>query len=307
MMGRERGVALITALLVVALATTAAVAMIDRQQLDIRRTGNGLQFDQAYLYVNGMEQWAERVLRRDARDNDYDHTGEEWATQLPPIPVDGGQLAGYVEERQGRFNLNSLLRGGEPDPAAVGRFRRLLAALELEPDLANALLDWLDEDVEARFPGGAEDGIYLTKEPPYRSANSPMVSVSELRLLEGLDKEGYEKLAPHVAALPVGSPLNVNTATPQVLMSLSDDIDSALADLLIEGRGDEGYETLEDFLAQPELAKLELPVEELGVSSRYFVVTSLVQFGRVNVNYQTMIERGDDNTTRVIRRAQGRL
>lgn len=307
MIQRERGVALITALLVVALATTAAVAMIERQQLDIRRTGNGLQYDQAYLYVNGMEQWAARVLRRDGRDNKYDHIEEEWATQLPPIPVEGGQLAGYIEERQGRFNLNSLLRGDEPDPAAVERFRRLLVALDLDPDLSNALLDWLDEDIEPRFPAGAEDSIYLAKEPPYRSANSPMVSISELRLLEGLDKEGYEKLAPHVAALPVGAPMNVNTASAEVLMSLSNDIDSALADLLIEGRGEKGYETLDDFLAQPDLAKLTLPVEELGVSSRYFVVTSLVQFGRVNVNYQTMIERGDDNTTRVIRRAQGRL
>lgn len=307
MIGRESGVALITALLVVALATTAAVAMIERQQLDIRRTGNGLQYDQAYLYINGMEQWAARILRQDSRDSDYDHAGEEWATRLPPIPVDGGQLAGYIDDHQGRFDLNSLLRGEEPDPAAVERFRRLLVALELDPDLVNALLDWLDEDIEARFPGGAEDGIYLAKEPSYRSANSPMVSVSELRLLEGLDKEGYEKLVPHVAALPVASPLNINTATAPVLMSLSEEIDSALAEVLIEGRGDEGYETLDDFLAQPELKTLELPVEVLGVSSRYFVVTSLVEFGRVSVNYQSLIERADDNTTRVIRRAQGRL
>ncbi|MFO7592807.1 MAG: type II secretion system minor pseudopilin GspK [Pseudomonadota bacterium] len=307
-MGRERGVALITALLVVALATTTAVAMIARQQLDIRRTGNGLQYDQAYLYVNGMEQWAARVLREDKRDNKYDHASEEWATQLPPIPVEGGQLAGYIEDRQGRFNLNSLIRDGEPDPAAMERFQRLLVVLELEPTLVNALLDWLDEDIEPRFPGGAEDGLYMSKEQPYRTANGPLVSISELRLIEGLDNEGYEQLAPHVSALPVLSSLNVNTATAPVLMSLSGDIDSARAEAIIEARDEEeGYESLEDFLALPELDNLELPVEELGVSSRYFVVTSQVEFGRVNVNYQTLIERGEDNITRVIRRAQGRL
>lgn len=303
----QRGVALITALLIVALATTAAVAMVSRQQLDIRRTGNALQYEQAYLYVNGMEQWAARVLREDGRDNKSDHLNEEWATQLPPIPVDGGQLAGFLEERQGRFDLNSLMLGGAPDTAAVERFRRLLVVLELEPELVNALLDWLDSDLEERFPGGAEDSVYLGMEPPYRSANGALVSVSELRLLPGLDAEGYERLRPHVSALPAPAPINVNTASVPVLMSLADEIDPGLAEMLVEARGEEGYEDLNAFLAQPGLAGVALPVESLGVSSRYFVVTSQVQFGRVNVSYQSMIERSQDHTTRVIRRSQGRL
>lgn len=307
MSGHERGVALITVLLVVALATTAAVAMVSRQQLDIRRTGNMLQYEQAYLYVNGIEQWASRILRRDQRDNEYDHLGEEWATQLPPVPVEGGQLGGYIEGRQGRFNLNSLLLDGEPDPEAVERFSRLLQTLELDPDLVNALLDWLDADLEERFPGGAEDGVYLSEEPAYRSGNGPLVSITELRLLYGLDQEGYDKLAPHVAALPEPATINVNTATVPVLMSLAEGIDQGMAELLIEARGDEGYAELDDFLSQPGLEDLALPVEVLGVSSRYFVVTSQIQFGKINVGYQSMIERGQDNTSRVIRRAQGRL
>ncbi|HEY9147526.1 MAG TPA: type II secretion system minor pseudopilin GspK [Gammaproteobacteria bacterium] len=303
----ERGVALITVLLVVALATTAAVAMVSRQQLDIRRTGNTLQYEQAYLYVNGIEQWASRVLRGDQRDNEYDHLAEEWATQLPPIPVEGGQLGGYLEDRQGRFNVNSLLLGGEPDPAAVERFRRLLLVLELDPDLVNALLDWLDADLEVRFPGGAEDGVYLAGEPAYRSANGSLASITELRLLHGLDQEGYDRLAPHVAALPEPAPINVNTATVPVLMSLAEGIDQGIAEMLVEARGEEGYAEMDDFLSQPGLEDMALPVEVLGVSSRYFVVTSQIQFGRISVGYQSMIERGQDNTSRVIRRAQGRL
>lgn len=307
MRGRERGVALITALLVVALATTASVAMIAGQQLDIRRTGNTLHYEQAYLYINGMEQWASRVLRQDGRDNEYDHGAEEWATQQPPIPVEGGQLSGYLEDRQGRFNLNSLLHGAEPDEAAVEQFRRLLRVLELDPELANALLDWLDADLEPRFPGGAEDDLYLAQQPSYRSGNGALASVSELRLLHGLDAEGYAVLAPHVAALPGQTPLNVNTASAEVLMSLADGVDEGLAEALVEARGDEGYARLEDFLEQPGLSELALPVERLGVASRYFMLTSRVQFGRVEVSYQSLIERGQGNRTRVIRRAQGRL
>ncbi|MGM0593468.1 MAG: type II secretion system minor pseudopilin GspK [Pseudomonadota bacterium] len=301
----ERGVALVTALLVVALATTTAAAMISRQQLDIRRTGNGLQYEQAYLYVNGMERWAARVLRQDGEENDVDHPLEEWATELPPIPVDGGQLAGRLEEHQGRFDLNTLVVGGTVNEQALGRFQRLLTVLELDPALANAVVDWLDADMEPRFPGGAEDPLYLAEEPPYRSANRAMVSVSELRLVYGVDAEVYAQLAPHVTALPTPAPLNVNTVTAEVMQSLADGIDAGLAALLIEGRGEEGYASMDDFLAQSELEDVAMPVEILGVESRYFVVTSSVNFGRVNVTFQSMLERAQNNRTRVVWRSQG--
>lgn len=315
--GAQRGVALITAMLVVALAASAAVAMVSRQQYDIRRTGNLLQAEQAYLYVLGIEDWAGQILRRDREDNNVDHAGEEWATLLPPIPVEGGQLAGSIEELQGRFNLNDLILNGEVDAEALARFRRLLAALELNTELAMAVADWLDADIEPIFPGGAEDDTYTRGVRPYRSANAPFVSVSELRLLNGMneivdpeEKETvYDKLVPHVCALPGRTPVNVNTATAPVLMSLAEGLTEADAEALIEGRGDEGYTTVNDFLQANALAgrgdgKLEKLVD---VKSDYFVVTSQVNFGRITVNYQSMIQRGATGVVRVRMRAQGTL
>ncbi len=313
----QRGVALITAMLVVALATTAAVAMVSRQQYDIRRTGNLLQAEQAYLYVQGIEDWAGQILRRDREDNNVDHTGEEWATLLPPIPIEGGQLAGGIEELQGRFNLNDLVSNGASDAEALKRFRRLLAALDLDMALSIVVTDWLDADINPIFPDGAEDDIYTQGDHPYRTANAPLVSVSELRLLKGMneivDQENketvYDKLVPHVCALPGKVPINVNTATDPVLMSLVQGLTPADAEALREGRGDEGYPDVNTFLQSNALAGRAgaIPAGLVGVTSNYFVVTSQVLFGRITVSYQSLIHRSATGEARIVMRAQGML
>ncbi|HEY9197852.1 MAG TPA: type II secretion system minor pseudopilin GspK, partial [Gammaproteobacteria bacterium] len=210
MSGPQRGVALITALLVVALATVAAVAMASRQQLDVRRTANLLDGDQAYLYALGVESWARVVLARDARDNQVDKLDEDWAKRLSPIAVPGGQVDGFVSDLQGRFNLNNLLTAegqlSEPD---VRYFQRLLRVLELNEQLTVAVIDWLDPDFDTRFPEGAEDDYYLSTETPYRAANRKFQSISELRLVKGFTAEVWNKLAPFVSALPEErTPLN---------------------------------------------------------------------------------------------------
>jgi len=307
MKGRQRGVALITAMLVVALAATAAVAMVSRQQYDIRRTGNLLQAEQAYLYVQGVDDWAAQILRRDRQDNAVDYLGEEWATILPPIPVDGGSVGGAIKDRQGCFNLNDLVVNGVADKTAMERFRRLLAALSLDPELATVAADWLDKDIEPIFPGGVEDDKYLQLNRPYRTANAPFVSVTELRLLQGVDKEVYATLVPHVCALPTQVPINVNTATAPVLMSLANGITEADAETLIEGRGDKGYTTVGDFQKSNALAGRNVPANLVGVQSEYFVVTSQVTFGRITVSFQSMMQRSATGETRILRRAQGTL
>ncbi|MFU8836725.1 MAG: type II secretion system minor pseudopilin GspK [Thiohalomonadaceae bacterium] len=306
-MRRQNGVALITVILIVALATTVAVSMAAREQYDIRRSGNLLQAEQAWLYVQGIEGWAAHILRRDREDGEVDHLDEDWATVLPPVPVDGGQLSGGLEDLQGRFNLNNLLQAGQIDEAALQQFRRLLQLLELDPQLAEVLADWLDADIEPRFPAGAEDGHYLGLERPYRSANSPMTSVSELRLLAGMDAEGYQRLAPYLAALPTRSRLNVNTASLPVLMSLAEEIGEREAEQLIADRGEDGYASVNEFLQHSALAGLELAAEQLSVGSEYFMLRSQVQFGRLIVSWQSLLQRDRSGQARVIRRSQASL
>lgn len=305
----QRGVALIIALLIVALATTAAVAMTSRQFLDIRRAANVLEYDQAMLYVVGIEDWAGQILRKDAEDGKVDSLDEDWATQLPPIPVDGGQLAGAAEDMQGRFNLNSLLdANGGTDPVALERFRRLLASLALDPELADRLADWLDADDETRL-GGAEDVEYLGLEQPYRAGNTLLTSPSELALLLGVTPEVMAKLAPFVAALPRDAALNVNTIAvdkPQLVMALAPDMAVAEAEQLLAARGTEGFESVQEFLQQPAFAGRDVPEQGLSVGSDYFMVTSHVQFGRSVFTTHSLLHRSAAGS-RTLMRSQGTL
>jgi general secretion pathway protein K len=294
---KQRGVALVTALLVVSLATVAAVAMATRLQVDVRRTGNLLHGEQAYAYALAAESWASVILQRDANDSKIDTLGEDWATALPPIAVEGGYVSGRIEDLQGRFNINNLVGAdGKPSEPDLEYFKRLLGLLELETGLATALLDWIDADINATFPDGAEDDSYLRETPPYRAANRPLVSISELRLVKGYSAEIVAMLEPYITALPEPTALNVNTAPALVLQALHAELDPTDAEQIIEARGDDGFPELEDFLALDALAGLQLDVD-VGVKSDWFNVLTDVRIGRGQARLESRLQRSDKALT----------
>lgn len=228
---RQRGVALIMAMLIFALAAMLAASVSFKGYLSQRRTGNALAMDQGYEVALGGEAWAADALRRDKqRNSKTDDFTEEWATPIPPIPLDDGQgqsygeFEGQLEDMQGRFNLNSLvtLESGQlkVDPLAVARFERLLELLEMEPKWANIIADWIDSDIQPQFPDGAEDPTYTGMTPPYRTANMPLTRASELLSIAGFGLDRYRKLEPFVTALPIGTPINVCTASVELLDAL---------------------------------------------------------------------------------------
>ena len=323
--GSQRGVALITAMLLTAVATTAAVTMASRQHVDIRRSSNLFENDQALLFAAGVEAWAGQILVRDRQDGQVDHENEDWATILPPISVEGGLVAGRIEDLQGRFNINNLVRDGKASETDVAVFKRLLEILDLEPALADRVVDWLDTDENVTFPSGAEDNRYLGLEVPYRTANRLMASPSELMLVEGIKMEEYQKLSPYITVLPERTAVNVNTARAEVLMALIDGLTEADAERLISDRGDEGYASVAAFTASKLVRdrldqarkkqgqttgkrQNENGLEEslLSVGSDYFLVSASSSFGRAEKNINSVIKRSDTEAS-VIMRARGEL
>lgn len=305
--GRMSGVALIMAILVVALATTAAIAMVSRQQFDVRRSANLLSIEQGLLYQQGIEGWAMQILRRDRKDNNTDSTADDWATSLPPLPVEEGMIAGRMDDLQGAFNLNTLWHDGKVDELALARFKRLMMVVGVEEFSASSAIDWIDSDIDPTLPDGAEDDLYMGTPLPYRSANRYMASASELLLLARMNVKDYRRLAPFVTALPAPTAINVNTASMEVLRALADGISESDAGTLIESRGEKGYKSVQEFLQHPALAGRGASPNGLSVTSNYFVVTSRLRIGIIENGYSAMIFRKDNGDAVLLRRAQGEL
>jgi len=313
----QSGAALITAILITAIATIAAVSMASRQHLDIRRTTNVIESSQAYLFALGAEEWGKQMLVRDRQNNQVDHLEEDWATMLPPIDVEGGRIAGQIEDLQGRFNLNNLVIDSPPNPQGgqqaaeqvsqldMDRLQRLLRALGLNEDLRFAILDWIDEDANVSIPGGAEDFSYLGLEPPYRTPNAMMVSTSELLLINGVSREIYDMLWPHVTVLPEYTEINVNTASAEVLMAVVDGLNSADAEQLIEGRGTDGYATVGVFVGHAVVAGRLSGNDGLSVETKYFIINAESEFGRGRTSLYSLVVRDDNGKVEVAMRAQG--
>ncbi|MGD8526417.1 MAG: type II secretion system minor pseudopilin GspK, partial [Thioalkalispiraceae bacterium] len=276
---QQKGIALLTVLMVIVLATIAAVAMTSRQQIDIRRTENILRNEQIHLYLLGAEDWAKQVLAQDANDNDTDTLDDNWATILPPMPIEGGVISGAIEDMQGRFNINSLLSDDNVDEVNLARFQRLLQVLELSPQIADAVIDWLDNNEEPR-PQGAEDNSYLNGELPYRAANAEMASTSELLYVKGIDFDTFQRLKPYIAALPGHTAININTSPAAVLASLAKDVTLESAQKLVEERGTGGYASVDEFLKHGIFNKEKPKKDGLAISSQHFLLSAQVIMGQ---------------------------
>ena len=301
---RQRGVALLTAILVVAVATIIATNLLWLSTLDMRRTGSSLAIDQELQYVLGAEAWVGDILQQDLEESpDSDHLGEVWATEIDPLPIDGGYIYGTVVDLQGLFNLNNLVGpDGEADPIMRTQFERLLQLLEIDPLLAGVVVDWIDPDIESNFPNGGEDDLYAGMDPQYRAANGMVTTPTELMAMAGIDAEIYARLAPYVTALPMGTTLNVNTAPQMILASLSEDIDPGTAELLITERGDAEFPSVRDSF-QGLVSEDMLP--RIDGVSEHFMLVGQIAIGETTLRMNSVLQRHESGRTRALFRSFG--
>ena len=308
---------MITAILIVALATLLAVHVGYQAFLDQRRSAAGFSMDQGYQVALGAEAWVADVLQKDARQsNKTDDYTEEWAMRIPPLPVDGGEVVGQVDDMQGRFNLNSLVKWDQAknlyvtDNDAVERFKRLLDILKLEDKWAGIIADWIDGDIDAQFPDGAEDPTYTGLTPAYRTANMPITRSSELLALSGFGLDRFQKLEPYVTALPVGTPINLCTAPPAVLDALT--AKQRQYTLAVQStaqtRKQRCFPTLSDLQATLDPADKKVLIDGKVVSqtSSYFRTTVWVTIGTHQLTLYSLLYR-QNNLVRPIQRSLGTL
>lgn len=296
-MNGERGAALITAMLVVALAATTAAFMMWQNHLWLRQVENLDSRAQAGQVARAAIDWGSALLDEDSRDADYE--GERWASQLLPLEAEGGEVSGALRDAQGRINLNNLVRDGKPSQPDRAIMQRLFQVLGLRPEPLDALVDWMDADGETTAPGGAEDMYYLALTPPYRAANRALADVDELYRVRGFTPDIIARLRPFVTALPVPTTVNVNTAPAEVLLALCEGLQPADARTLVQRRDSAHFGARSDFsqqLPQGALAR----EEDYGVNSRFFLATVHARHGRARLARQALLERPAQGKTKIV-------
>ncbi len=311
-MKRERGVALLLALVVVALATMFATRIGSQAALEQRRAANSFLQEQAFQIALGAEVWAQETLYEQKQNSgNRDSLDQAWATPLPPLPVQGGTVQGSLEDMQGRFNLNNLVNADDtPNELAVAHFRRILRKLQLEEKWADLALDWIDRNNNVTLPDGAEDGEYTAQTPGYLAANQRLVSASELLSLPGFGPDRYAKLAPYVTALPAPSTLNTCTASALVLSTLTDSMKTDFTQdpkSLANNRTKGCFPLNEDIrtMVNPNdwnlLSGAKNGAKYLGENTSWFKATVVVSIGSAEFTLYTLLQRNGPAARPVLR------
>lgn len=310
---RQQGVALIMVLLAMALVVMLATGMTQQQSVRVFRASHYLAQQQGHSVALGAEAFAKQILVRDYEADKeenlmVDSLDEFWAANAAILPLDNNGVAEVqIDDLGGRINLNDLVSAnGQVDPLTRDRLTRLLVSLNVSEQLVDALIDWIDPDDQTVSAFGAEDGQYLMAEPAFRAANQPFVSVSELRLLEGMTEEIYRQLRPHVTALPVsGLGINVNTASAPVIRALHEELTLAQAESILEKRQEERFENIQDFLALPEFSGLGLKSNGLGLQTRFFEVVSRITYDDRVANLVSTVFRNPEGEVQTVHRDTG--
>lgn len=275
----QKGIALLTILVMVALATILASTIAKRQMYTAETTGYLMRQNQSLLYAKSAEAFFIELLQLDAENAaNVDHRQETWALPLPAFPVENGTISGVIQDESGKFNLNNLLKkDGTPNEAAKLWFERLLVRVGLPADLSQAVIDWQDPDQEVTGAMGAESTYYQGLNPSYRASNQIFHHIAELKQVRGFEGKKYDLIAPYISALPEVSKLNINSALPLVLASLDQKLDVLMVDSALQQKKQnlEHFQQVADLWALPPFQQVD-PQQQatlnelLDVKSSYF-------------------------------------
>jgi general secretion pathway protein K len=318
-LARQRGVALLVAIVMFAIATTVAAAITYNKAMAARRAAATFTLEQALQAGMAAEALAGIFLEKAASSNAQQTAlHQDWAMPLGPIDIEntGIWIQAQLEDLSSRFNLNSLVKwSGAPnnifevDLRQVEVFRELLSSLDIDPRFADLMVDWLDTDINPQSTGGGEDTLYLTQVPPYRPPNTFITHTSELLALPGFGAENYALIAPHVAALPNDVPVNVCTASGLVLDITANDpqAQSVFVNANLQvNRTKSCWPTKQDFLAGIQdpnrRAAADARVDE---KSSWFRLRTNIRIGTAEFVLYSVLVREGNNRVRTFQRSFG--
>lgn len=305
-MRRQRGVAVITALLLTTLAITIVASLFWQQQVQVRSIENQrLQLQKQWI-LRGALDWALLILREDQKHSATDDLTEDWAVPLADTPLDqyveNGQadtdaseasLSGLIVDAQARYNLRNLSANGVVNPVEVAAFERLLTNLHLNPVLAKATAEAMaavDPKAPA-FPTGAPPSASSSVASPAKRPMD-MVHVDDLLSVPGYTPDILAKLKDFVIVLPLASTaVNANTATAEVLSAKIGGLSLSDARALIVSRNHAAFRDPNDVKLRINKPDINISGSDISVSSSYFIVNGKVSLSRASLSVQALVYR----------------
>jgi general secretion pathway protein K len=294
---RQRGAAIVTALLVVTLASVVVSSLFWREHVAVRSVENRLALSQSRWIERAALDWAKVILRADLRAGPVDHLGEPWAVPVLDTRMDetvtagakldegarNALLAGQIVDAQARFNLASLAgANGLPSEAHVKALRKLLSLLGRPESAADLIL----ARVLQSTPRTAEGRVVPAQRPP-------MTRIADLLDIPAMDPATVLALEPHAIVLPRPTPVNVNTAAPEVLAAMIEPLELSGARRFAARRERTFYRTLDQAKDAIDGATPLNPAL-LNVASSFFLVTGVIRYDRVESQTETLLERMSD-------------
>jgi len=299
----ERGIALLLTLLVLTLLVALILEFDAEARREYRDAAAFRDNFKATVLARAAVQAARGTLQQDlAKDRKagqfFDSSTDLWALPIRDYAIGDGLLTGQVEDERGKLNLNDLAAGGDliAKKARVQRVKRLFELLQINPDLVDAIVDWVDQD-ETPEPAGAESLYYQTLRPSYRAANAPLQTLLELRLIKGMTPDIMAKLSKVVTVYPQEgqSKVNLNTASPLVLQALDPSITQSVASDIAIARPFKTIQELDRVSSFSDIGK-ELRAQNLyDVKSDLFLARMMVRVNEVTRSATAVLQR-DQNT-----------
>lgn len=287
---KQQGVVIVVALFIVALVATMAYVMMARLERDTRRTQLIVRDTQAEFYAQASVLWAKDLLRSNIEKRKPDALVDVMPVTSPENQENGYRIKSTIYDMQSRFNLNNVSQA-----EGMAGFERLLKILlpdvkeEQAREIVRAVAEWVSL--------GQQDGAnqyYSELTLPYRAAHRFMQNVSELRLVKGITPSVFQALRPYVTALPVVTPVNVQTAPAPVLASLSTAFTMEAAKALVAVRAQKPFITVEQF-KKSDIVKNHSLKDEKGTSlttvSQFFLVETHVSIENQEAVIYTLLER----------------
>lgn len=277
--GKERGIALVSAILIAALVASLAFALSARERLWLNQVENRRDLFAAQAVAFASIDLARFALRDDMRNNQLDHLLETWTVPIPPIAVEEGKASGRLIEMQGRFNLFALQRAGKPDLDGVDMLQSLLAARNLPSDWA------------LKMARAMATQVRLVTAPSERKL-MPVANLSELAQLSGIDPAKLATLDSLLTILPENTATNVNFAVPEILVAMTPGLTISEAEQVVSRRAVAHFRSVQDYVnALPERLRGVASMTRYCVESQYFIAEVDSWFGRAHLRYNALIYR----------------